>query len=158
LDEQDRTRWNRELIAEGAALVAAALPLGAVGLYQLQAAIAAIHDEAPSTEKTDWMQIVRLYEMLKSLTDNPMVSLNHAIAVAMVRGPGAGLRLLDSLDSDARIAGHYRLNAVRGHLYERAGDREKAVGYYRSAAESTASIPERDYLLNKAARLSTTYG
>jgi RNA polymerase sigma factor (sigma-70 family) len=154
LDEQDRARWDRALIAEGVALVEDALPRRAVGPYQLQAAVAALHDEAARAEDTDWAQILALYEVLRRMSDNPMVSLNHAIAVAMVRGPAAGLALLASLDADERIAGHYRLDAVRAHLLEKAGDSGNAVRYFRAAAERTTSAPERNYLLAKAARLA----
>lgn len=154
LDEQDRSLWNHAMIEEGVALVSSALPRGAVGPYQLQAAIAAVHDEAPRHEDTDWRQIAALYEVLLRLADNPMVALGHAIAVAMVEGPAAGLELLDALSGDARIAGHYRLDAARAHLLERAGDRERAIGLFRAAAERTMSVPERNYLLMKAARLA----
>lgn len=153
LDEQDRSRWDRRLIAEGIGLVEAALASGAPGPYRIQAAIAAVHDEAPSTEDTDWPQILALYDVLAGMSDNPMVSLNRAIAVAMVHGPATGLELLSALDDDARVRGHYRLDAVRGHLYERLGDHERALAHYRAAAERTLSIPERDYLNTKAARL-----
>ena len=153
LDEQDRTLWDRELITEGIALITEALSRGAIGSYQLQAAIAAIHDEAPSTAATDWAQIRLLYGMLMRMSDNPMVVLNHAIATAMVDGPSEGLRLLGPLDSDPRLAGHYRLAAARAHLYEMLGDHARAVAAYRSAADLTASIPERDYLIARAARL-----
>ena len=153
LDEQDRTRWDQQLIAEGVALISRTLPRGDVGAYQLQAAVAAVHDEAARVEDTDWPQILALYGVLRALSDNPMVSLNYAIAAAMVNGPQAGLALLDELDRDARIAGHYRLDAVRAHLLEKAGDRERALAHYRAAAGRTASIPERDYLLTKAARI-----
>ncbi len=154
LDEQDRSRWNRRLIDEGTALVSQALSSGSVGMYQLQAAIAALHDDAPSTDETDWPQILALYEVLDEMSDNPMVSLNRAVAVAMVHGPAAGLTRLEALDADARVSGHHRLDAVRGHLYDMCGDRERAVAHYRAAAERTASIPERNYLLTKAARLA----
>ena len=154
LDEQDRARWDQELIAEGVALVSAALSRGAPGPYQLQAAIAAVHDEAARAEDTDWPQIHALYGVLEQMSDNPMVSLNRAIAAAMVEGPQAGLERLKALDADARLAGHHRLDAVRAHLYERAGEPEHAIAHYRAAAERTASIPERDYLTMKAARLA----
>jgi RNA polymerase sigma factor (sigma-70 family) len=154
LDEQDRTLWDRALIAEGIALVESALSRGSVGSYQLQAAIAAVHDEAVRPADTDWAQIFALYGLLERMSDNPMVSLNRAIAAAMVQGPQAGLELLAALDGDPRMAGHYRLDAVRAHLHEMAGDPERAVAHYRAAAEGTASIPERDYLLMKAARLT----
>jgi RNA polymerase sigma factor (sigma-70 family) len=156
LDEQDRALWDRGLIAEGTALVTEALTGGPAGWYAIQAAIAAVHDEAPSAEDTDWPQILALYDVLKGVSDNPMVALNHAIAVAMVHGPSTGLELLDALDRDKRMAGHYRLDAVRGHLLERAGDRAGALAHYRAAAEGTASLPERNYLLTRAARLAAT--
>lgn len=155
LDEQDRSLWDRYLIAEGVTLVSEALS-GGPGWYAVQAAIAAVHDEAPGAEDTDWPQILALYDVLKGISDNPMVALNHAIAVAMVHGPSTGLELLDALDRDRRMAGHYRLDAVRGHLLERAGDRAGALVHYRAAAERTASLPERNYLLTKAARLAAT--
>ena len=155
LDEQDRTLWDRQLIAEGVTLVSRALSRESVGLYQLQAAIAAIHDEAPRVEDTDWAQILALYDVLKKLSDNPMAALSHAIAAAMVHGPRTGLELLKALDADTRVSGHYRLDAVRGHLHERAGDHRRAIEHDRAAAERTASIPERDYLLTKAARLES---
>ena len=154
LDEQDRTLWNRSLIEEGVALVSGALSRGCPGPYQLQAAIAAVHDEAPSVEDTDWPQVLALYGLLERMTDNPMVLLNQAIAAAMVHGPAAGLERLDVLDAEGRLAGHYRLDAVRAHLLERAGDRERAILCYRAAAERTASAPERDYLVLRAARLA----
>lgn len=153
LDEQDRTLWDRALIAEGTALVAAAFARGAIGSYQIQAAIAALHDEAPSTTATDWPQILALYEVLRRMADNPMVALNHAVAAAMVHGPEKGLTLMESLATDPRIAGHYRLDAVRGHLHERAGRNAEAIHHYLAAAKGTTSLPERNYLLTKAARL-----
>jgi len=153
LDEQDRARWDRAAIAEGVALASAALSKGAVGEYQLQAAIAAVHDEAARAEDTDWPQIVALYGMLLRLTDNPLVVLNHAIATAMVNGPKAGLELLAPLQHDERLRGNHRLDAVRAHLSERAGERDAAVELYRAAASKTTSVPERNYLLMKAARV-----
>ena len=154
LDEQDRTLWNRAYIAEGVALVSDALSKGAVGLYGLQAAIAAVHDEAARVEDTDWPQILALYGLLEQMSDSPMVALSRAIAAAMVQGPQAGLEMLTALDGDARLRGHYRLDAVRGHLFEKAGDPARAITHYRAAAERTTSIPERNYLTAKAARLS----
>jgi len=154
LDQQNRTLWDRAAIDEGVALITATLSRGSIGVYQLQAAIAALHDEASRTEDTDWPQILALYGLLKRMSDNPMVALNHAIAAAMVNGPAAGLKLLDALDADPRIAGHYRLAAVRAHLFELAGDREAAIVHYQSAAARTASVPERNYLTTQAARLS----
>lgn len=151
LDEQDRTKWDRQNIEEGRALVAAALSKGAVGPYQLQAAIAALHCEAESASVTDWPQILALYQLLLQMANNPMVALNHAVAVAMVHGAPAGLTMLDRLDDPGALAGHYRLDAVRGHLYQMSGDHERAVGHFRRAAEKTLSVPERNYLIHKAA-------
>jgi RNA polymerase sigma factor (sigma-70 family) len=155
LDRQDRTLWDRAEISEGLELLTAALSKGAVGLYQLQAAIAAVHDEAARVEDTDWPQILALYELLRQVSPGPMVNLNHAIAAAMVRGPAEGLRLLQPLDSDPRLAGHYRLDAVRAHLYEKLADRDAAIQHYRLAATRTTSIPERNYLMTQAARLAS---
>jgi predicted RNA polymerase sigma factor len=154
LTQQDRALWDRQEIDEGIALISATLSKGSVGPYQLQAAIGAVHDEAPTAEDTDWPQILALYEVLKRMSDNPMVMLNHAVASAMVNGPRAGLGLLDALDADGRLAGHHRVDAVRAHLLELAGDREAAVTHYRAAAARTTSLPERNYLLTQAARLA----
>jgi RNA polymerase sigma factor (sigma-70 family) len=156
LDQQDRTLWDQSAIAEGIALVTATLSQGSGGYYQLQAAIAALHDEAASTDETDWAQILGLYGRLLRMSDNPMVSLNHAIATAMVHGPIAGLERLDALAKDSRIEGHHRLDAVRAHLLERAGDYDGALAHYRRAAERTASLSERNYLLTQVARLGET--
>jgi RNA polymerase sigma factor (sigma-70 family) len=155
LAQQDRSLWNREAIAEGVALVTWALSRGSIGTYQLQAAIAAVHDESPRAEDTDWPQILALYGLLERMSENPMVTLNHAIALAMVQGPEAGLRRLETLDTDPRLAGHHRLDAVRAHLLEMAGDRDGAIAHYLEAAARTASIPERNYLNTRAARLRT---
>jgi RNA polymerase sigma factor (sigma-70 family) len=154
LAQQDRALWDQQQIAEGVALLSSTLPRGSVGPYQLQAAINAVHDEATLADDTDWPQIMALYDLLRRMSDNPMVKLNHAIAAAMVHGATKGLELLDTLASDARIADHYRLDAVRAHLLELAGDHEGAVSHYRAAAGKTASLPERNYLLTQAARLS----
>jgi RNA polymerase sigma factor (sigma-70 family) len=154
LDRQDRSLWDQRQIAEGVALISDTLPRGAVGAYQLQAAIAAVHDEAARAEDTDWPQILALYTVLKGLSENPMVALNHAIATAMVHGPGAGLELLTVLDQDGRLNGHHRLHAVRAHLFEMSGDRESAIAHYREAAGRTTSIPERNYLVAQAGRLA----
>jgi len=153
LTKQDRSVWDRAQIAEGIALVTATLPKGSVGAYQIQAAIAAGHDEAARAEDTDWPQILALYTLLKRMSDNPMVMLNHAVAAAMVHGPRAGLELLNALDADGRLAGHHRLDAVRAHLLELAGDHEAAIACYRVAAGRTANLPERNYLITQAARL-----
>ena len=155
LDKQDRTLWDQKAIAEGVALISQTLSRGSVGSYQLQAAIAAVHDEATRSEDTDWPQIMALYRLLKQMSDNPMVTLNHAIAAAMVHGPATGLKLLEALDADARMAGHYRLDAVRAHLFEMASDHLSAIAHYRAAARRTTSIPERDYLTMQAARLAS---
>jgi RNA polymerase sigma factor (sigma-70 family) len=154
LDKQDRTRWDRAQIDEGVALVSEALSSGSVGLYQLQAAIAAVHDEAGRAEDTDWPQILALYGVLKGISDNPMVALNHAVATAMVEGPAAGLALLRGLDADGRMQHHHRLHAVRAHLLEMAGDHEGAIEHYRAAAGRTTSVPERNYLMAQAGRLT----
>ncbi|MFC6014857.1 RNA polymerase sigma factor [Plantactinospora solaniradicis] len=151
--EQDRSRWNAAHIAEGVALVGEALPRGPTGPYQIQAAIAALHDEAPSTEATDWPQIVALYELLMRISANPMVALNHAVAVAMAHGPTAGLDLLTTLESDDRIAEDHRMYAVRAHLLELAGDRPAAREAYEAAARRTTSLPQQRYLNGRADRL-----
>jgi RNA polymerase sigma factor (sigma-70 family) len=154
LAEQDRTLWTTAYIEEGVALVSAALNTAPLGPYQLQAAIAAVHDEASTAEDTEWPQILALYQLLTSLTPNPMVTLNHAIALAMVRGPEAGLELLATLDSNDRVASHHRLAAVRAHLLELAGDPEQARSEYLLAARRTTSLPEQRYLTDKADRLA----
>jgi predicted RNA polymerase sigma factor len=151
LEQQDRTLWSGELIAEGVELVGDALGAGAVGQYQLQAAIAAAHDRARRAQDTDWREIAGLYELLERITHNPMVALNRAIAIAMVDGPSAGLALLEALAEP--LAESHRLHATRAHLLERAGEHEAALADYRAAAARTTSLPERDYLLKQAARL-----
>ena len=151
LPEQDRSLWNSSLIAEGTALVESSIAKGAVGEYQLQAAIAAVHDNAPTVASTDWPQILSLYGFLEQMTGNPMVSLNRAIAEAMVHGPNAGLALLETLDEP--LAGHFRLDAVRAHLFEMAGDTSSAMRHFRAAADRTTSIPEQHYLTTQASRL-----
>ena len=154
LAEQDRTRWRADLITEGVALISETLARARLGPYQLQAAIAAVHDEAARPEDTDWPQIVALYEMLARIAPNPMVTLNQAVAVAMVDGPRAGLELVRTLDADERMAGHHRLDAVRAHLLEQAGELGPARDSYRAAARRTTSLPERRYLEGRAARLA----
>jgi RNA polymerase sigma factor (sigma-70 family) len=158
LNKQDRTLWDRAEISEGIELMTTALSKGSVGLYQLQAAVAAIHDEAARAEDTDWPQILALYELLKRVSPSPMVTLNHAIATSMVRGPSKGLELLKALDGDGWLAEHHRLDAVRAHLLEMLGDHESAVKHYRIAAGRTTSIPERNYLMAQAARLGESPG
>ncbi|MEZ4230219.1 MAG: sigma-70 family RNA polymerase sigma factor [Polyangiaceae bacterium] len=153
LDEQDRHLWDRAAIAEGTLLIETAMRRGPVGPYQLQAAIAALHDEARTPEATDWRQIAALYAALHRLTENPMVALNGAVAAAMVHGPAHGLELLDELEQDPRVAGHLRMHVARAHLHERLGQAERALIHYRTAASKTTSSPERDYLLMRAARL-----
>jgi RNA polymerase sigma factor (sigma-70 family) len=153
LTKQDRVLWDQEEIAEGVALISATLSKGSIGAYQLQAAIAAVHDEAARVEDTDWPQILALYDLLKRMSDNPMVMLNHAIAAAMVHGPSKGLDLLNALDADGRLKGHHRLDAVRAHLLELAGDLPSAMERYATAASRTTSLPERNYLMTQAARL-----
>jgi RNA polymerase sigma factor (sigma-70 family) len=157
LAEQDRSRWNRDAIAEGTALITDALARTGIGPYRLQAAIAAVHDEAARAEETDWQQILALYQLLERITDNPMVTLNHAVAEAMVRGPQAGLALLDTVDADDRMAQHHRLDAVRGHLFEMAGDHDAAIALYQTAARRTTSLPERRHLEARAARLAAEH-
>jgi RNA polymerase sigma factor (sigma-70 family) len=153
LAEQDRSRWNREAIGEGLAIVARTLATSPLGPYQLQAAIAAVHAEAPRARDTDWPQIVALYRLLEHVSPNPVVTLNHAVAVAMVDGPQAGLDLVATLDGDERVAGSHRLDAVRAHLLDLAGDHPGAVRHYRLAARRTTSLPEQRYLEARAARL-----
>jgi RNA polymerase sigma factor (sigma-70 family) len=153
--EQDRSIWNADYIVEGVALITAALPRGAVGPYQLQAAIAALHDEAPNAEATDWPQIVALFELLLQISDNPVVALNHAVAVAMARGVRSGLDLLDSLEGDERLKQDHRLYAVRAHLLEMSGDRVAARAAYLAAAGRTSNLPQQRYLHSRAARLTS---
>jgi RNA polymerase sigma factor (sigma-70 family) len=156
LAEQDRARWDRRLITEGLTLLTAALRQGHPGEYQVQAAIAALHDQAPSHARTDWAQILALYDRLEQLTGNPMVTLNRAVAMAMVHGPGAGLALLDGLGD--RLGDHHRLHSVRAHLLEQAGDARGAIAAFEAAAGRTTNLRERDYLVTKAARLAPGRG
>ncbi|TDD30464.1 RNA polymerase sigma factor [Kribbella turkmenica] len=154
IDEQDRSLWDRRQIEDGAALILRTLSRGAVGSYQLQAAIAAIHAEAPSAEETDWREILALYLLLEKMTPNPMVTLNRAIALAQVEGPQAGLDLLATLDDNKFLTESHRLDAVRAHLLERAGDLAGAHALYLAAARRTTSLPEQRYLAAKAAGIS----
>jgi predicted RNA polymerase sigma factor len=155
LAEQDRSRWDRAAIAEGVALVSEVLPRRHLGPYQLQAAIAAVHDEAPSAADTDWPEILGLYDLLTRLAPSPVVSLNHAVALAMVQGPDAGLEQLAKLDVEGGLVGNHRLDAARAHLLEMAGDRAGALAAYQAAAAGTLNVPERRYLQLKAAGLQT---
>lgn len=153
LAEQDRSKWDRQLIAEGTALVTAALPVGQPGPYQLQAAIAAVHDEAVTMDDTDWRQVLSLYDLLAAIAPNPFTSLNRAVAVAMVHGPAGGLDIIAGLEADKRLARHHRLFATRAHLLELAGDTAAAAASYREAARHATSVPERRYLSLQAQRL-----
>jgi RNA polymerase sigma factor (sigma-70 family) len=152
--EQNRSLWNADYIREGIALITDALPRGSAGPYQLQAAIAAIHDQAPTIEATDWPQIAELYELLLQMSDNPVVALNHAVAVAMARGPQAGLDLLAELEADQRIATDHRLAAVRAHLLEMTGERAAARDAYLVAAQRTLNLAQQRYLYAQAARMT----
>jgi RNA polymerase sigma factor (sigma-70 family) len=154
LRRQDRGRWDRAAIAEGVALISATLPQGAVGPYQLQAAIAALHDEAETAESTDWPQILALYHVLERISPNPIVTLNRAVALSMVEGPRAGLALLSTVDD--KLPGHYRVAVVRGHLLEMAGDRAAAITELRTAAAGCRSRAEQAFLLSEIARLGAT--
>ena len=154
LAEQDRDRWDKDRIAEGVTLISAVLPEGRPGPYQVQAAIAAVHDEAESMDATDWPQILGLYDLLAQLAPSPMVSLNRSVAVAMVAGPAAGLDVLRELESDRQLARHHRLHSTRAHLLEMSGDHAGAIASYREAARLTTSLPERRYLTDRAARLA----
>ena len=153
LAEQDRGRWDGALIAEGVALISGVLGTGHAGEYQLQAAIAAIHDQAPSHADTDWVQIVAIYGLLETMTANPMVTLNRAVATAMASGPETGLAVLDGLGE--RLGDHHRLHSVRAHLLEQAGDVDAAAEEFRAAAARTGNLRERNYLATRAARLTT---
>jgi predicted RNA polymerase sigma factor len=158
LADQDRSRWDPEQIAEGIALVSATLGRAPIGPYQLQAAIAALHDEAATAGETDWPQIVALYEVLERVSPGPVVTLNRAVAVAMAGGPLAGLALLGTLDADDRMTHNHRLEAVRGHLLELAGNPVAARESYLKAARMTASVPEQRYLALRAAALPSGAG
>jgi RNA polymerase sigma factor (sigma-70 family) len=150
--DQDRGRWDRDAIAEGVALITEALARGPVGAYQIQAAIAAVHDEAATAGETDWPQVLALYELLDRVAPNPMATVNRALAVAMTQGPQAGLRLLDTLAGDDRVARHHLLYAMRGHLLEMAGSAGEARRAFEEAARRTASLPEKRYLKARAGR------
>ena len=153
LAEQDRSLWDAAAIAEGTSLITDSLAANPVGPYQLQAAIAAVHDEAALAEDTDWAQILALYGLLERVAPSPMVTLNRAVAVAVVHGPRAGLDVLDTLVTDHRVTTSHRLDSVRAHLLEMAGDHPGARAAYENAARRTTSIPERRHLLSRAARL-----
>jgi RNA polymerase sigma factor (sigma-70 family) len=153
LADQDRTLWDADKIADGVALITEALPRGTAGPYQLQAAIAAIHDEAPSAEETDWPQIKALYELLLQISDNPVIALNHAVAVAMADGPASGLQRLETLATDKHLAEDHRLYSVRAHLLEMSGETEAACEAYRAAARRARNRPQQRYLIGRATRL-----
>jgi predicted RNA polymerase sigma factor len=153
LGDQDRSRWDHAMIAEGIELLERTLGTGRPGPYQLQAAIAAVHDEAASGDDTDWPQILALYEVLEQVAPGPVVTLNRAVALANVRGPREGLEALEGLEGDERLSRSHRLDAVRAHLLERAGDLVEAREAYRRAARTTTSVPEQRYLALRAARL-----
>ncbi|MFI7023759.1 RNA polymerase sigma factor [Micromonospora sp. NPDC049900] len=157
LAEQDRRRWDRAAIAEGCALVANSLATSPPGPYQVQAAIAAVHAEAPRTEETDWPQVLGLYEVLDRLAPNPVATLNRAVAVGMVHGPEAGLALLTEVESGP-LADHHRRHAVRAHLLELAGDRSAATVAWRRAADLAGNDAERRHLLRRAARCESDPG
>ncbi|GAA1612271.1 sigma factor-like helix-turn-helix DNA-binding protein [Kribbella sancticallisti] len=150
LPEQDRSLWTAPFIAEGTELVETTLRTAPVGPYQLQAAIAAVHAEAARAEDTDWRQILVLYELLETLAPGPMVTLNRIVAVAMVHGPQAGLERLESAAADPALKDHHRVEAVRAHLLELAGDLTAAREAYRLAAQLTLSLPEQRYLTTRA--------
>lgn len=154
LDEQDRAAWDGDLIAEGVALISETLPKGEVGPYQVQAAIAAVHDEAATMDATDWPQVLGLYDLLARIAPSPLVTLNRAVAVAMVAGPAAGLDALGRLAADPRLSTYHRLLATRAHLLEMSGDTAGAALSYREAARRTTSLPERRYLTDRALRLA----
>lgn len=154
LAEQDRSSWDAAAIAEGVGLITRALASAPIGPYQLQAAIAAVHDESARFEDTDWRQIVGLYGLLQTIAPGPMVTLNRIVAGAMVTGPEVGLAQLAEAETDPALAGHHRVDAVRAHLLEMAGDAEAARRAYRLAARRTLSIPEQRYLDSRAARLA----
>jgi RNA polymerase sigma factor (sigma-70 family) len=154
LEAQDRSLWRQDMIDEGTELVTAAMSSGPSGPYQLQAAIAALHDEAPTPADTDWPQIEALYGVLLEMAPNPMTALNHAVAVAMARGPAPALDLVSALAEDRRLASHHRLHAVRAHLLEMSGDLAGALTAYQQAAQLTRSLPEQRYLNTKAAALA----
>jgi len=158
LDDQDRALWDANAIKEGVALISETLATATIGPYQLQAAIAAVHDEAKSAQDTDWVQILGLFELLERIAPNPVVTLNRSVAVAMVHGPRAGLEVLAGLEDDERMAGNHRLDAVRAHLLEKAGELESAREHFERAARRTTSRPEQRYLQAQARRLRTTAG
>jgi predicted RNA polymerase sigma factor len=154
LAEQDRSRWDAQDIAEGIRLITETLATAPIGPYQLQAAIAAVHDEARRAEDTDWPQILGLYDLLEGLAPSPMVTLNRIVAVAMVHGPEAGLQQLATAEADPVLARHYRVHAVRAHLLDLAGDHQTARGHYQLAARHTLNLPEKRYLESRAAQLA----
>jgi predicted RNA polymerase sigma factor len=157
LSEQDRATWDRDLVVQGTVLATAALERGPLGEYAAQAAIAALHDAAPRYEDTDWARIASLYSALERITDSPVVRLNRAVAVSMIEGPDAGLRLLDTLAMSGQPTDSHRMHAVRAHLLE-MGDDESARREYIAAANASANLRERDYLTVRAAALAPAQG
>lgn len=153
LEEQDRGRWDRELIAEGTALATSAIARGRVGSYQVQAAIAALHAEAPDVERTDWPQILALYTLLLQMTQSPVVALNRAVALAMVQGPRAGLAEVERVAGDPRLAASHRVDSVRAHLLQRIGDHQAAREAYARAAARAVDPLERAFLLQREQRI-----
>ncbi len=152
--DQDRSLWNQDEIAEGTALITDALPRGLVGAYQLQAAIAALHDETSDSAATDWPQIVALYELLQQCAPSPIVDLNHAVAIAIRDGPDAGLRRLAELEHDPRIVNDRRYHAARAHLHEQAGNTDEAIAAFREAARHATNTAQSRYLTTQAHRLA----
>jgi RNA polymerase sigma factor (sigma-70 family) len=152
LAEQDRRRWDKTAIAEGIRILEATLPVAEPGPYQLQAAIAAVHDEAADVTSTDWPQILALYDVLSALAPGPIVALNRTVAFAMVHGPAAALAELNDAAADPALSGHHRVDAVRAHLLDQLGDSVAAREYYLRAAQRTRSLPEQRYLLARAMR------
>jgi RNA polymerase sigma-70 factor (ECF subfamily) len=153
LAEQDRSRWNRDAIAEGTALVPGALRGGCPGRFALQAAIAALHAEAPSYAETDWRQIVQLYDALLAVWPSPVVALNRAVALALAEGPEAGLAQIQEVEASGRLADYRYLPAAKADLLRRLGRREEAAQAYRAAMALTENTAERAFLDRRIAEV-----